>query len=110
MNQLERKQMILQSYKCANLNCSQEETLHHLFLDCPFANACRDIVCSERTKNMAILETFLDIKEKLNVPFFMEIIILAAWSIWIIRNNKVFKIMPILLLKARGLSTFKSIE
>jgi hypothetical protein len=81
MNLLEMKQMILQSYKCATLNYSQEETLYHLFLDCPFANACRDIVCSKRTKNMAISQTFLDIKEKLNVPFFMEIIILAAWSI-----------------------------
>jgi hypothetical protein len=27
----------------------------------------------------------------INLPFAMEIIILAAWGIWIIRNNKVFK-------------------
>jgi hypothetical protein len=29
-------------------------------------------------------------KNKLQVPFSMEIIILASWSIWIVRNNKVF--------------------
>jgi hypothetical protein len=38
-----------------------------------------------------IMETFADLKEKLNVPSFMEIIILAAWSILIVRNNKIFK-------------------
>jgi hypothetical protein len=33
----------------------------------------------------------LDIKDKLNVHFFMDIIILASWSIWITRNNKIFE-------------------
>jgi hypothetical protein len=37
------------------------------------------------------MEAFADLKEKLNVPFLMEIIILVAWSIWIVRNNKFFK-------------------
>jgi hypothetical protein len=37
------------------------------------------------------MEAFSDLKEKLQVPFFMDIIILAAWSIWILRNNKIFK-------------------
>jgi hypothetical protein len=30
-------------------------------------------------------------KDKLNKPFSMEIIILASWSIWIVRNNKIFR-------------------
>jgi hypothetical protein len=30
------------------------------------------------------------VKIKLNVPFSSEIIILAAWSIWMMRNNKIF--------------------
>jgi hypothetical protein len=36
-----------------------------------------------------VMEAFADLKEKLNVSFLMEIIILAAWSIWIVRNNKI---------------------
>jgi hypothetical protein len=60
-------------------------------LECPFANACWDFVCPERTKKLSVMEAFADLKEKLKVPFFMEIIILAAWGIWIIRNNKIFK-------------------
>jgi hypothetical protein len=32
----------------------------------------------------------VDIKEKLQLPFAMDIIMLAACSIWIVRNNKIF--------------------
>jgi thiosulfate reductase cytochrome b subunit len=37
------------------------------------------------------MDAFYDVKNKLNVPFAMEIIILAPWVIWIVRNNKNFK-------------------
>jgi hypothetical protein len=30
------------------------------------------------------------VRIKINVPFSSEIIILASWSIWMIRNNKIF--------------------
>jgi hypothetical protein len=90
-NLLGRKQFIIQSYNCATLACSHEESFHHLFVTCPFASDCWDIICPNRLKGLSILETFTDLREKLHVPFFMEIIILAAWSIWIVRNNKIFK-------------------
>ena len=83
--------LILQSYSCATLNCQQEETLFHLFWSCPFAAECWDSICPQRSRNLSVLEAFTDIKEKIQKPFAMDIIILAAWSIWIIRNNKVFK-------------------
>jgi hypothetical protein len=35
------------------------------------------------------MDSIKDIKDKLQVPFSMDIIILASWSIWIVRNNKV---------------------
>uniref|UniRef100_A0A453NUF3 Uncharacterized protein n=1 Tax=Aegilops tauschii subsp. strangulata TaxID=200361 RepID=A0A453NUF3_AEGTS len=41
--------------------------------------------------NLSILEAFQDLKDKLNKPFFMEIIILGSWAIWISRNNKIFE-------------------
>jgi hypothetical protein len=89
-NLLGRKNFSIQSYSCATLNCSHEETLHHLFVTCPFASACWDVICPNRTKGLSILETFLDLRDNLHVPFFMEIVMLAAWSIWIVRNNKIF--------------------
>jgi hypothetical protein len=36
------------------------------------------------------MEAIIDIKKKINVSFSMDIIILASWSIWIVRNNKFF--------------------
>ena len=37
------------------------------------------------------MEAFTDMKEKIQQPFFMELIILAAWGIWISINNKIFR-------------------
>jgi hypothetical protein len=34
---------------------------------------------------------FYDIKEKLNLPFAVEIIMLAAWYIWIVKNWNIFE-------------------
>jgi hypothetical protein len=39
---------------------------------------------------LTLIDSIKDIKDKLQVPFSMEIIILASWSIWIVRNNNVF--------------------
>jgi hypothetical protein len=36
------------------------------------------------------LESISNMKDLLKRPFSMDIVILASWSIWIIRNNKIF--------------------
>ena len=83
--------MLFRSYSCATLNCSEEETLSHLFWSYPFADQCWNYICLQRNTNLSVFEAIDDMKKKIQKPFAMEIIILAAWSIWIIRNNKVFK-------------------
>jgi hypothetical protein len=90
-NLLRRKKLQLQSYQCAISNCDEEETLVHLFWACPFADQCWNFVCLQRDRRLSILEVFEDMITKINQPFAMEIVILSAWGIWIIRNNKVFK-------------------
>ena len=89
-NLLGRKNFQLQSYNCATLVCGQEETLYHLFWACPFAINCWDYVCPQRTRNLSTFEAISDLKDRINLPFSMDIIILAAWAIWIVRNNKIF--------------------
>jgi hypothetical protein len=90
-NLLGRKFFVLTCYDCATLECRQEETLVHLFWSCPFAEECWDFICPQRTKNLSVLEAISNMKDLLKLPFGMDIIILASWSIWIIRNNKIFK-------------------
>ena len=90
-NLLGRKRFELPSYSCVTINCPEEETLVHLFLSCPFVEACWDYICPQRTRNLAVWEALSDIREKIQQPFAMDIIILAAWSIWIVRNNKLFR-------------------
>ena len=90
-NLLGRKNFQLPTYSCVTLNCPEEETLVHLFWSCPFAADCWDYICPQRSANLSVWEAITDMKEKIHKPFAMEIIIIAAWSIWIIRNNKLFK-------------------
>jgi hypothetical protein len=89
-NLLKKKNFNLPSYNCELPGCREEESLEHLFQTCPFANECWDNVCPQRCKNLSLIDSIKDIKDKLQVPFSMEIIILASWSIWIVRNNNVF--------------------
>jgi hypothetical protein len=63
----------------------------HLFGECPFAQRCWDFICPTKTRGLSLLEAISDIKNKLKVPFYMEIIILSSWSIWIVRNGKIFE-------------------
>lgn len=41
---LRRKNMDLQSYNCVLCHLNIEESLHHLFLDCPFAMCCWNLL------------------------------------------------------------------
>jgi hypothetical protein len=68
----------------------EEETLIHLFWSCPFADHCWDFICPTRDKNLSVLESIEDIKMKIGLPFSMDIIIVATWSLWIVRNNNIF--------------------
>ena len=63
-NLLGRKIFQVPSFNCATLNCPQEETLIHLFWNCPFAAKCWDFICPQRTRNLSVLEAFSDMKIK----------------------------------------------
>jgi hypothetical protein len=89
-NLLGRKNFHLPTYSCATLPCVEEETLIHLFWSCPFADHYWDFICPTRDKNLSVLESIEHIKMKIGLPFSMDIIIVATWSLWIVRNNKIF--------------------
>jgi hypothetical protein len=81
--------MTLESYSCENCLWQMEETLYHLFLRCNFTKACwNSIGITPRISNPE--EASANLKHQLNVPFYMEIIILMTWSIWKSRNEWLF--------------------
>jgi hypothetical protein len=88
---LRRKNMTLESYTCENCIWQKEETLYHLFLKCNFAKACWNSIglMPPRITNPA--DAAANLKQQLNVPFSMEIVILMTWSIWKCRNAWLFQ-------------------
>jgi hypothetical protein len=83
--------MELDSYTCDLCLRRKVETMAHLFLRCNFAKACWSSVGVSVITTKPAFQIFKAIKDKLSVPFAMEIIILMAWSIWTTRNDWMFK-------------------
>jgi hypothetical protein len=87
---LRRKYMELDSYTCDQCILQRPETGAHLFLRCNFAKSCWNSLGVTYVSTRTVLQIFVRIREKLAFPFFMEIIILMAWSIWLTRNDWIF--------------------
>jgi hypothetical protein len=77
-NILRRKNMNLDNYNCEGCNMNVEETVEHLFLHCPFAQACWGILQLEVSPSAGIFENFNMFKIQLNSRFFMEAIVLIS--------------------------------
>ena len=88
---LRRKNMTLESYTCENCIWQREETLYHLFLRCNFAKACWHSIGLIPPRIANPEEAAANLKQQLNVPFSMEVIILMTWSIWKCRKAWLFQ-------------------
>jgi len=70
--------MVLEVYDCELCNHQIEETMEHLFLLCPFAEACW-VTLGLIFPHSGDCFAFLDhAKAMLHVPFFKEIIVTMA--------------------------------
>jgi hypothetical protein len=83
--------MELQSYNCVLYHLDIEESLHHLFLDCPFAMSCWNLLGLEHLIQGNIVDTLTLFKTQIHRPFFMEIIVAMFWAIWAARNDVIFR-------------------
>lgn len=88
---LRRKNMALQDYNCVLCNVVVEESLAHLFLECPFAIQCWGMINIQIDQQADPFQNLQNFKDQLRVPFFMEIIVLMAWTIWRSRNDLIFR-------------------
>jgi hypothetical protein len=86
----QKENMVLESYDCILCKGGIEETLEHLFLECPFAIVGWGFIGLNMAHNN-IFSAIDSFKTQVDTPFFMSIIILLSWSIWISRNDLVFQ-------------------
>ena len=88
---LKRKNMNLQNFNCVLCVGTTEESLLHLFLGCPFAFQCWNRMGIQVDPAVGPFQNLQNLKNQLQVPFFMEIIILMCWTIWNARNDWIFR-------------------
>ncbi|TVU13198.1 hypothetical protein EJB05_40731, partial [Eragrostis curvula] len=87
---LHRRNMHLDDYNCEMCILQREETIYHLFLKCNFARQSWESIGLHAPLTSNPGRAVKRLKQQLPVPFYMEIIILMAWSIWTTRNDWIF--------------------
>lgn len=90
-NILTRKNMALGSYNCVLCMGSIEKTWEHLFFQCPFSRSCWNLLHLLVPTQVSTLEAMDYLKDGLNSPLFMSVIILLCWAIWTTRNDLIFE-------------------
>jgi hypothetical protein len=89
-NMLRRRRKFLENYNCPLCADSVEETLEHLFFDCPCA-ATRWFKLGIVWDDEAPIHQKIQLaKSQFHFPFFMEVFMIAAWCLWNERNSLVF--------------------
>lgn len=70
-------------YNCVLCAANVEETTSHLFLECPFAQQCWNLLNLHIADPMSITTSLEALKAQLLVLFFMDVIILHGVSGWL---------------------------
>lgn len=87
---LRRKNMYLDEYTCVLCQLSAEETLEHLFFECPFSYQCWQQIGIQWITSVNIVERIVQARFDFGLQSFREIAMLAAWCIWNHRNAIIF--------------------
>lgn len=91
---LRRRNMQLPDYSCVLCHHNVEEDLAHLLFHCSFASACwstLSVIIPSTPDPCAVVDS---LKLQLGLPFFLEIIVTMCWSIWMMRNDAIFRGLP----------------
>jgi len=78
---LRRKNIDLQSYNCVLCHLNIQESLHHLFLDCPFGMCCWNLLGLAHLIQADICDNISSFKGQIPRSFFMEIIVAMLWAV-----------------------------
>ena len=90
-NLLRRKRMNVVSTDCVLCGSSQEETCEHLFFTCHFAQLCWSALHMFWDLSLPVIGMIEEGRGNFSHrSCYMEVVILACWSMWTHRNNIVF--------------------
>ncbi|TVU36350.1 hypothetical protein EJB05_18282, partial [Eragrostis curvula] len=89
-NLLRRKNMSLPDYTCVLCTGQVEETLIHLFFECPFSVWCWRFVNISWNTALQPQDMIIRSRRRFGSKIFREIIMVVAWSIWCHRNSIIF--------------------
>ena len=92
-NMLKRRHFVVVggNYACMFCQNPPEETVEHLFFNCPFSQRCWDVVGMTWPIDDNRLALLGGGRDNWRQPLFMDIFLLAAWSLWMERNNQHFR-------------------
>lgn len=82
--------MVLDSYQCSICFHGGEETIEHLFWQCPFAQQCWDMIDLQNFPDSGSTANVDGPRMQINNNFFMMAIILMCWTIWKAGNEIIF--------------------
>jgi hypothetical protein len=80
---------------CALCLRADLETRDHLFFGCDFALQCWEFLDIQWGLSNTFTGDFVAAKTAFTGPCFMEVFACAAWNIWRIRNDFIFKNLPV---------------
>lgn len=76
---------------CVMCSNGQEETIDHLFFECPFTKEFWASIHLAWDDSLQLLDRLTQARMAHNLPFFTEVALIAAWELWKMRNDKVFQ-------------------
>jgi retron-type reverse transcriptase len=85
-----RGKSLEEGYFCPLCHEDIDETVMHLFFECSSATTRWFLIGIQWTDYDSISQMLTQKKAQLNVPFFMDLFMIAAWCLWKERNDLVF--------------------
>lgn len=88
---LQRRHLNIQdSPVCVMCDSGELETIEHLFFDCIFAQECWLKLGITWNSALELFDRFMQARSSHTTPFFAEVVMIAAWELWKLRNDRVF--------------------
>jgi len=68
-----------------------EKTCEHLFIECPFAKDCWNLLGISFQMRLNISDCVTQLKTQTHPVFYTMVAILMCWAVWTVRNGFIFK-------------------